>query len=470
MTTTSVQPDTATPTSNSDPTPTPTVSITPTVLTTLLSNPGIGLETTYGTSATSPNNGTLSLGAAYTRYCWSQFEPSKGNFNFTQMVNDYNAARAQGQDYCFRIMPYDNTTGGPAWLQALGVSGYTYTAFGGPTLWAPNMADPTVMTLFQNLVQAFGARFDGLPGFGPIDIGSIGLWGEWHNYDTNIISINGNAPAPTGQGTGNQIPIPALSISEAYINWFFTYFPNTIKIMGLGQIPSEGADSTLAYEAGQYALGLGVGTRMDSWQDPGAQGDFLDCLPNGINNTNWQKYPVYFEVAGHLSSLSLAEVQETLNWAISVHASVVEDQGEKISAQDLPYVEAALMQIGYRYELTNLSYSATATPGDPLALTMTWQNVGDAPSYSNDVVAVQIRNSSGTVVSTTNTGIAVKNWLPGTYTVTPSVTLPADLAAGTYTIAIGIVNPTTMLPDIQLAIQGRDANGWYPLGTVSVNQ
>ena len=321
-------PATSTLTATVNPT-TSTVSITPTVLTTLLSNPGMGLETMYGTSATSPNNGTFPLGAAYTRYYWSQFEPSKGNFNFTQMVNDYNAARAQGQDYCFRIMPYDNTTGGPAWLQALGVSGYTYTAFGGPTLWAPNMADPTVMTLFQNLVQALAARFDGLPGFGPIDIGSIGLWGEWHNYDTNIISINGNAPGATGQGTGNQIPIPALSISEAYINWFFTYFPNTIKIMGLGQIPSEGADSTLAYEAGQYALGLGVGTRMDSWQDPGAQGDFLDCLPNGINNTNWQKYPVYFEAAGHLSSLSLAEVQETLNWAISVHASVVEDQGEQ---------------------------------------------------------------------------------------------------------------------------------------------
>ena len=126
------------------------------------------------------------------------------------------------------------------------------------------------------------------------------------------------------------------------------------------------------------------------------------------------------------------------------------------------------MQLGYRYELTNLSYSATATPGDPLALTMTWQNVGDAPSYSNDVVAVQIRNSSGTVVSTTNTGIAVKNWLPGTYTVTPSVTLPASLTPGTYTVAIGIVDPTTMKPVVQLAIQGRDANGWYPLGTVSV--
>ena len=72
------------------------------------------------------------------------------------------------------------------------------------------------------------------------------------------------------------------------------------------------------------------------------------------------------EADPYLSNLTIPELQETLNWAISVHASVVEDQGEQISAQDLPYVErGGVMQIGYRYELTNLSYSATATPGDP---------------------------------------------------------------------------------------------------------
>ena len=72
--------------------------------------------------------------------------------------------------------------GGPQWLRNLGVSGYTYSQEGGPTLWAPNMDDPTVKAEFQKLVQALGARFDGLPGFGPIDIGSVGLWGEWHNW------------------------------------------------------------------------------------------------------------------------------------------------------------------------------------------------------------------------------------------------------------------------------------------------
>ncbi len=78
-----------------------TVSITPTVLTTLLSNPGMGLETFYGTAATDPNNGTIPLGPAYTRYYWSQVEPSDGVFNFTQLVNDYNAARRRGRTIAF---------------------------------------------------------------------------------------------------------------------------------------------------------------------------------------------------------------------------------------------------------------------------------------------------------------------------------------------------------------------------------
>ena len=455
---------------SSTPKPPPTVSITPTVLTTLLSNPGMGLETMYGTKATDPNNGTLPLGPAYTRYYWSQFEPSRGSFRFTQMVNDYNAARAQGQDYCIRIEPYDDQTGGsgPQWLRNLGVSGYTYNCQGGPTNWAPNMDDPTVKAEFQKLVQALGARFDGLPGFGPIDIGSIGLWGEWHNFSTNVISTNGNPPPPVyfNSTYPKQIPMPPLATCKWYVDLFFTYFPKTIKIMTGNQTTDP------QYTAEQYALGLGVGVRMDSWQDVPSQNAFLSCLPNGINNTNWQKYPVYFEACTPpLSSLSLAAVQQTCNWALSVHASVVEDQGEQISSQDLPYVKTMLMTLGYRFVLNNLSYPATAAAGQQMTLTMAWQNVGVAPTYRNDVLAVQIRNSSGTPVLTSNTGIAVKNWLPGSvYHVTPTVTLPAGLAPGTYTVAIGIVDRATRKPVVQLAIQGRDANGWYPLGTVSVNQ
>ena len=438
------------------------VAIHPIELDDVISNPGMGLQTFYNTKATDPNNGILPLGSAYTRYYWSEFEPSQGNFSFTEMVNDYNAAQAQEQDYCTRISPYDDQAGGPQWLRNLGVSGYTYSQEGGPTLWAPNMDDPTVKAEFQKLVQALGARFDGLPGFGPIDIGSVGLWGEWHNWQAIISSINGNAPG----SVGSQIPMPPLATCKWYVDQFFTYFPKTIKIMGSGEAVGSVTTQTLA-----YALGRGAGWRGDSLGDSYHQNIYPQDLPGGANDTHWQTAPVYFETSPPFSSLSLTDLQTTVNFALQSHASVVEDRSEKITSAELPLVRQLLMSLGYRFVLNSLSHPSAATAGQQMTLTMAWRNVGVAPTYRNDVLAVQIRNSSGTPVLTSNTGIAVKNWLPGTtYTVTPTVTLPAGLAPGTYTVAIGIVDRATRKPVVQLAIQGRDANGWYPLGTVSVNR
>ena len=329
------------------------------------------------------------------------------------------------------------------------------------------MDDPTVKAEFQKLVQAFGARFDGLPGFGPIDIGSIGIWGEWHNWATNVISTNGNPPPPVyfNSTYPNQIPMPPLATCKWYVDLFFTYFPKTIKIMGSGEPVRSVTTQTLA-----YALGRGAGWRGDALGDPDHMIQYPKDLPGGANDTHWQTAPVYFEPYPW-SGITGALLTQTVDFALNIHASVVHDRGWTFTSNQMPEINRLLMSLGYRFVLNSLSYPAAATAGQQMTLTMAWRNVGVAPTYRNDVLAVQIRNSSGTPVLTSNTGIAVKNWLPGTtYTVTPTVTLPAGLTPGTYTVALGIVDPTTMKPVVQLAIQGRDANGWYPLGTVSVNR
>ncbi len=437
------------------------VTITPTGLSTLLGNPGMGMQTFYRTKATDANNGIIPLGAAYTRYYWSSVEPNQGDFSFRSMVDDYTAARAQGQDYCTRIAPYDYTNAGPGWLQSMGVSGYMITEGGrGTPVWVPNMDDPTVKAEFAKLVQALGARFDGLPGFGPIDIGSIGLWGEWHNWRAIISSINGNAPG----SVGDEIPMPPLATLKWYVDLYFTYFPKTIKLMGSGEEPDSLTTQTLA-----YALGRGAGWRADALGDPyHMENRFIQALPGGANDTHWQTAPVYFEPYDWAD----IDVTTTVNFALSMHASVVHDRdrGRRgFTSAELPEINRLLMKLGYRFVLNELSYPAIAAAGQEMTLTMAWQNVGVAPTYRDDVLAVQIRNATGTPVLTSNTGIAVKKWLPGaTYTVTPTLTLPAGLAPGAYTVALGIVDPARMSPAVQLAIQGRDANGWYPLGTIAV--
>ena len=82
----------------------------------------------------------------------------------------------------------------------------------------------------------------------------------------------------------------------------------------------------------------------------------------------------------------------------------------------------------------------------------------------------------------------MSNWLPGsielfttdfpetvpdlplgeTHEVHDSITLPADLAAGDYTLAIGIVGEKNEKPVVRLAIKGRTQDGWYPLGTIEI--
>jgi hypothetical protein len=47
-----------------------------------------------------------------------------------------------------------------------------------------------------------------------------------------------------------------------------------------------------------------------------------------------------------------------------------------------------------------------------------------------------------------------------------TIKLPADLPAGTYALAIGVVEKTT--PVVKLGIKGRDAEGWYPLSRISI--
>ncbi len=247
---------------------------------------------------------------------------------------------------------------------------------------------------------------------------------------------------------------------------YFTYFPKTIKLMGGGE--PAGSVTTQALV---YALGRGAGWRGDALGDPyHMENRYLQALPGGASDTHWQTAPVYFEpyAWAHIDAAS------AVDFAMAVHASAVHDRDRGrggFTPAELPEINRLLLKLGYRFVVNNLSYPRTVSAGQPVTMTMVWQNVGVAPTYRSDVLAVQVRKAAGTPVLTSNTGIAVKKWLPGTtYTVTPTVAIPAGLAPGTYTVAIGIVDPATMRPAVQLAVQGRDADGWYPLGTIGVTR
>ena len=52
--------------------------------------------------------------------------------------------------------------------------------------------------------------------------------------------------------------------------------------------------------------------------------------------------------------------------------------------------------------------------------------------------------------------------------ITDSISLPADLPPGDYTLSITVVGVITEEPAIKLGIAGRSQDGWYPLSKVTV--
>jgi hypothetical protein len=95
---------------------------------------------------------------------------------------------------------------------------------------------------------------------------------------------------------------------------------------------------------------------------------------------------------------------------------------------------------------------------------MAWENVGVAPPLVDAKLAVRL---SGPSVAVIPTSVSIKGMLPGAQAVGETVALPGTLAAGSYDMAVGVVD-TKGKAVVRLAIAGRDADGFYPLGKLTV--
>jgi hypothetical protein len=64
--------------------------------------------------------------------------------------------------------------------------------------------------------------------------------------------------------------------------------------------------------------------------------------------------------------------------------------------------------------------------------------------------------------------VDVRKWLPGDAVYDGTVYVPATVRSGDYRLRVALLDPRTQQPAIRLAIEGRQPDGWYDLGSVSV--
>ncbi|MHC4322746.1 MAG: glycosyltransferase [Planctomycetota bacterium] len=417
----------------------------------VLTNPGMGFETFNSFNGDERNilaENYPECSIAYFRFYWSKLEPREGTYNFDLIDSLLEKGLQNGQDLALRFMPTsaaDSYEGTPKWFMEK-ANGYWYKK-NDRTGWAPEHNDPYFLAKQEELVSAFGERYNGNQNIIRMDIGSVGFWGEWHMSHTE--------PA-----------IPMISEENAVkiIDMYLKYWDEIPLSMLIGYVPGL-----------RYAVSKGTGWRADSMGDYGHFSDtwchMFDAYPQNLEQAEaleaWKNGPVAFEPPGTMHDLDeyVPEIGGGYNkmWdkALQWHGSDFNAKSKSIYSHQVPSIQYFLKRCGYRLTLRRIVLPKILSPGQRhFPLDMEIENTGVAPVYKNYIPAIKLSGSRVSVIMTSKAKVC--EWLPGSHRVQEDLLLPETLGAGNYLVSFGILNPGNHLPAIRLANKGTDTEGWCP--------
>jgi hypothetical protein len=447
------------------------VVVTPEETDEILANPGMGWETFHCTGKqdkTLPS--WIPSTVHYARWGWGELESMPGRLNAEFLDNVLNETHDSGQKLAFRVMCCSTSSGHPyhpKWLREVGGK-ELIAEYGSSSFPIPDMDDPVVLERHLDFIKRLGERYDGHADIDHVDLGSIGWWGEWHL---------------TGSKKNR---MPTLENRMKVVDTYLAAFKKTPLLMLIG-----------GRECLKYATDHGAGWRADCLGDMGGftrswchmrKGYPVWIKAVGIQDV-WRTAPVAWETCWDMRKW-VAEgwsLRFIFNYALACHASYINNKSAPLpQGEDVrPELERFLRRLGYRLVLKELQHPAHAS--GHLDVSMKWQNIGSAPCYKPYRVAYRMTGENG--IARTFVGkVTVNRWLPGSielfteeffkepkdlppgpvHDVSDTITLPADLPIGKYTLAVGVVESSA--PIVRLGIKGRADDGWYPLSKVEIVQ
>ncbi|MHA2618037.1 MAG: InlB B-repeat-containing protein [bacterium JZ-2024 1] len=482
---------------------------------TLYANPGTGWQT-FHRPACAVENGPpgdenvqghgIPSTTLYRRFNWDELEEQEGDFRFAWIEELWlKWAKSCGQRLALRVqLAADGWQAAPLWLRDIpGVTGWEYYRDGDddgkqdtnePTLWTPDLSNPVVRFYHDRLVQKLGEKYDGHPFIDLIDIGSVGLWGEWHFSSTKILACTPPRPdCPLGQ----EIPLPPDDVRQSIIDAWATVFQHTPVVMNIfdDRYYTNSNDPELGKELAYGILQHRTGWRADCWGHWFPQQRFYpsilanaDTLTDGKASWAWRDGPVALEPCGTMQDWwdhpenywfrggqQVENIDTVLQWAIDHHATYIQNKTAKVPDAWAPKVKEVLRKIGYRLVLRELRHPRVITPGSSFTITMTWENVGVAPPYWDYYLEVRLKQGDTEWVSPPL--LSIKGWQPGTRVERVEMALPLNLPAGDYELSLGIFSPYPehssypALKYVKLAIQTPyDENGWYTLSRITLSR
>jgi hypothetical protein len=413
--------------------------------------PGVGFQTFGRFEDEDPNLTQMQFrsGSAYFRWMWLDIEPQEGMYNWDLIDSHLARARENNQTLEFRVMlewPGAYDVGIPQWLVDKGVS-MRWTNCEDEDYFSPDLEDPIIKDHHIKLIKALGERYDGHPDLGSVDIGSVGLWGEWHEYCHPEL-------------------MPSREERSAIIDLYYESFPNTPLIALVDD--KEGI---------QYAANKGRSAwRGDCWGNYLPEGSGWNHHKNSYWPADdlipdaWKNGPVALESCYTMKSWYSEgnAITQIMDDAISWHASLAHNKSDYIPEKYKSEVERLVMKLGFRLVLRKIDYAEKNNPGSKPKIKLYWENLGIAPPYRDHRIAFRLRDAQDNLHGTYISEQSIRGWLPGATSIDIEYPLPNDLSEGAYQLELGLVFHSAPDRIVPIANEGKAIDGWYEVGAIEI--
>jgi hypothetical protein len=415
---------------------------------TLFANPGQGWMSQQRAPRGEPR---FPCSVVYIRFNWVDAEPEEGRYNWKVIDDVIEAWKSKGCAVALRVMTCNAHSGGyytsPKWVFDAGCKSHEYLRGGDdPTSGGkripriePDYADPVYLAKHGAFLKALGERYDGRPELEFLDIGSYGIWGEWHTSN----------PAP-------------VEVRKQIVDLYLGAFRKTPLVF-----MSDDA------EVLKHALAKGTGFRRDGVGSPWHEQNWIGSakyagIPDMVDT--WKRAPVVFEWFGDYAYLQSKHwsFDAAVSFMLTNHVTLINDNVGKVPPEAMPELEKLARLAGARFVLRELEHPQSVSPGASLLLKMKWANVGVGRLYHPYVLRVFLLGPEGQPATATDLKAQPAEWSPGERIMEESWLLPANLKPGRYRLALCMVDPTSQRRPFRLAMEAPETDGRYTVGEVEV--
>lgn len=373
-----------------------------------------------------------------------------------RLVADYPDSAGSGIDHYYN--GGQNERDYPLFLEQapLNIAATNYTSCNGDGPGrAPDWNSPALIAQMQQLITALGARYDGDARITAIQVGLLGLWGEWHQTGCPTLEPGTTAKQAIRDRYQQTFAITPLQTRYARLadvgatefGFHEDYFPSFT-----GSCNLFAPALPLCDDSGDWSLEWAMANETPASRD------------------NWQSSPV----SGESPLASQKNVWVTRRADIEsligrYHFSFLGPAGK----HEEPGFAAALAplrrKLGYNLHLDRIEMPASLIRGENFLANATLANTGSAPLYQDFALRLELLDSNGITRWSGEFSQDPRGALPDlNLALSKSFLLPANLAVGSYSLRGSVPALAPGRPAVVLQSGARDAQGRVVIGTIEV--